>query len=194
MRRPLLWRSSAGPPGPLGPCWLDPADRISEGETGPDGAVFVAPVLRSDSDACAVALVPLIAALQRNGIRARAGLHLLGHADRLELGSLRAWIAVESIPDEAHYDPAVHGVDLLCAALGVRLRTGEPVVICNGPPSRACGLIYKASAWRAGVACACGFRRGAPRWTPTPPTIVSPTASHRRLLDELLLAHGRHRP
>ncbi len=138
-----------------------------------------------DEGTCAVALVaPGCTSLRVNGMRVESGLWLLCHADRVELGATTVWVALELAPEHVAYEPALHGTDLGCCRLKVKLRPGEPIVICCGTASHTCGMVFRAAAWGA-VCPNCGFDPAAERWTPP---ALQP---RRRRLDAFGLARGR---
>jgi hypothetical protein len=163
--------------------WSQHATPLRGGESTAFGALWLTPIPAAEREAgaCALLLIQDSArGAMRNGERIGPGLHLLRHADRIQLGAQDLWVSVQPEPEETTYDPASHGPDLFCPRLQLRLRPGDPVVICPGPPPRPCGLLYDARAWEAGVRCACGFEPGAPPWHP--PT----TVTTRRTLDALV--------
>jgi len=133
-------------------------------------------------DAIAAALVPeaLSGAARRNGVRAAAGLHLLAHGDRLELGENALWVSGATGAVPVAYDPEVHGADARCARTKALLAPGEPVVRCPGTPaSPACGLLFRASAWTVARCHGCGRDPAQRGWTP-------PVPKPRRTLHEHL--------
>ncbi len=162
-------RSACAEPVLLGPHAVPPrparAGRLDDG-------VIVAPS-RAASGAIGAILVPvnLSGRVLRNRVPLRAGLHAARHGDELHIGEQLYWLASDLAPEEATYDPALHGEDLFCHLTKARLRAGDPIVLCPGTQHAPCGLIQSARAWHAaaaaGLACsACGFRADAEEWRP----------------------------
>ena len=102
-----------------------------------------------------------------NGVRVLAGMHLVRHADRIEVGDDVFWVAAASVPREERYDPSVHGEDLFCFRTKARFAPGDPLVVCPGAPDKACGMMVAKRAWDIGLAChGCGWDPSAPEWQP----------------------------
>ena len=128
------------------------------------GAIAVLLVRHEPSDAISLNRVPV-----------PAGLYLLKHSDRIELGQQVFWAAVAPKVEEAMYDPAVHGVDVFCYLTKARLRVGQRLKICPGLDGVPCGAIYKAEAWDMAMQsvpsmpCAgCGYHQSTAEWQPPP--------------------------
>jgi hypothetical protein len=134
-------------------------------------AVLVLP-LEAVQGPVAVALVPdaLHGAARRHGLPLEAGLHLLRHADRVDLAGWMVWVAGDGAPEEVPYDEAVHGADQHCARTKAAIRPGELVVRCPGTRDRPCGMLFRADAWRLQLPChACRFDPRQPAWRPASP-------------------------
>jgi hypothetical protein len=102
-----------------------------------------------------------------NGLPVGPGMHVLRHADRLELGSLLVWLSADARPETTTYDPQRDGETVFCARTKVRLAAGDEIVRCPSVPGVDCDLIYRASAWEAALKChGCGFDRSARPWSP----------------------------
>jgi hypothetical protein len=110
-----------------------------------------------------------------NGIRISAGMHLLRHADRIEVTGLTYWISGELEVEATTYDPATHGEDVDCFLTKAPLSPGQLIKLCPGIPGVPCKLIYKAEAWDLamrpgnGISCPnCGFTPDSAGWQPPP--------------------------
>ncbi len=150
-----------------GPWWISATGvcAVDEAQASLDGAIL----LPGDSEGLALLVTsePLEGRLARNGQPLPAGIEVLRHGDRLELGDLRVWVSAAAVPIEAAYDPGLHGDEAFCARTRSRLRVGEPIVICPGTESTPCGALYKAEAWALGRRChQCGRAPGAAAWKP----------------------------
>lgn len=148
---------------------------------GNTDALLVSPVRRT-GDALGIVLVPggLKQPARRNGISLPCGLHVLRHADRLELSNECLWVSAAGSAEKTTYDPAIHGQDVFCLRSKARLTLGDRIVICPGREGAECGAVYKVTAWNIGAPChQCGFDPGAPQWKP-------PQSSQRSSLDALL--------
>lgn len=144
-------------------------------------SLMISPVARK-GDVLGIVLVPddLGGIATRNRLFIDGGLHVLRHADCLELGRNRLWVAVAEKGDETVYNPAVHGDDRFCPRTKARLVPNELVVVCPGTPQDECGALYKAAAWKINTPChQCGFDPGASPWEP-------PVSRPRNSLHELL--------
>lgn len=160
MSRLLLWRASAQPTPISGstPFTLD------------GSPLALHPLEPRRPDALAVLLVGRAADARRNGLALEPGLHLVRHADRVDAGPLAFWVAADCRPEETVYAPPRHPGDAFCARLRARLEPGEDIVICQGRPERACGLLYRKSAWLARPVCAsCGANAADAQWCPPGP-------------------------
>lgn len=111
--------------------------------------------------------------VSRNGIPVGPGMHLLRHADRLEVAGHRFWVSVAPSVKGAAYDPMVHGIDVFCYLTKARLKPGQQIKICPGMPGQSCGVIYKAEAWEMAMQseppmpCAsCGYHTRTAEWQP----------------------------
>jgi len=120
-------------------------------------------------NAIAVALVPrgISGRVLHNGYPVADGLHLLRHADELELGDNRLWLSGERAATEAPYDPVEHGEGTRCVRIKVLFQIGDRVTKCPGTPERPnCGLLFRSDAF-AGMPChGCGYDPGRPAWEP----------------------------
>lgn len=130
------------------------------------------------SGAIGAALVPdeRDRAVLLNGVPLRPGLHLVQHADCLNLDVQTFWFAAVRTVDETTYDPAVHGAELFCELTKARLEPGEPIVLCPGSPEQPCRAVFRRPAWELAMQsetmrrCAhCGFRPDESDWTPNEP-------------------------
>lgn len=151
------WRVS-----PAGVC---PADACA----GPEGGAVL---LAGGSGGIAALVTPewLEGCIARNGQPLPAGVQVLRHGDRLDLGGLRVWVSATVAPVETAYDPALHGDEAFCARTRSRLRPGEPIVICPGTEAAPCQALYKAEAWALGRRChQCGRDPRAAAWRPPVP-------------------------
>lgn len=173
-----LWHYNAGQPiaKTLEAClWLS-----ASGEAGDQprpGSVPIVPVHDCPGVLAAV-LVPddLAGYVVINGSPIASGLAATRHADCVEIDGQKFWTSGESSPQETDYSPAKHSADVFCFLTKARLREGEPITICPGPPGRPCGMIYKRAAWQTVVTQSgrfrcpnCSFDPQAPRWTPPIP-------------------------
>lgn len=111
-----------------------------------------------------------------NGSPVRNGLHLLRHADRLDLAGRSFWVSAESSLRRTQYAADHHGAEVRCGLTKARLREGQAIVICPGVPGTPCGVVYKAQAWDAVITanpqmkCThCGYRPGQSTWQPPIP-------------------------
>jgi hypothetical protein len=127
------------------------------------------------------ALVVAVSSSRRvslNGIPLAAGIHLLRHADRVDVDQQTYWISTQATIEEATYDPALHGEEVFCFMTKARLAAGQPIKICPGVPGTDCGVIYKAAAWDMAMQSStplkcpsCGYRPGQAEWHPPVPKI-----------------------
>jgi len=134
-------------------------------------AVLVLP-LEATQGPVAAALVPeaLDGIATRHGLPLEAGLHLLRHADRIDLAGWTVWIAGDGPPVEEPYDEAVHGAGQHCGRTRARLNPGELVVRCPGTATAQCGMLYRADAWRLHLPChSCRHDPKRPAWRPPAP-------------------------
>ena len=149
---------------PAGPVLVPVSDGAVEREDGILAVLVVVP------GGGATAPSPSAVVARVNGAGAPAGMHLLRHADRIEVGRTVYWVSSAGIPREQAYDPAVHGEDVFCFLSKVRFAPGDALVACPGTPQRPCGMLISKRALEAGLTChACGWNPDAPAWRPTPP-------------------------
>ena len=140
-------------------------------------AVIIQPVVPQDL-AIAVAHITSVSPaglVAVNGVPAACGLHVLRHADRLDVADCRFWISAEFVPERTRYAPATHGVEVRCCLTQTRLCAGQDIVICPGVPGTCCGAVYTARAWDTLVEqnprmkCPrCGYRPTTSVWQPPP--------------------------
>ena len=121
-----------------------------------------------------------------NGVPLAAGIHLLRHADRVDIDQQTFWISTQATVEETTYDPAVHGEEVFCFLTKARLTEGQPIKICPGVPGNDCGVIYKAAAWDMAMQSStplkcpnCGYRSGHAEWHP-------PELRTRKTIDGIL--------
>ena len=178
MRATLLW--ATGPDGTRRAVRCHLPIRIAASGTTP-AVILAAPAdadkvvlmpIEPRGDACAVALVPdaceSVALL--NGALVRCGFHVLHHADRLAVDGREIWVSIAAAPDEALYDPAVHGDPVYCLRTKARLAPGDRMIVCGGTARVECGMRYAAAAWGAGIPChACGASPEGDAWAPPEP-------------------------
>jgi hypothetical protein len=152
----------------------DVMDAASQPDVLLADAALAAPIAASDG-AIGVLLVrdETAESVSVNGIPVPSGLHLLRHADRLDVADRVYWVSAAPRVEEAAYDPAVHGPDVFCYLTKARLHPAQRIKICPGLPGQACGAIYKAEAWEMAMQseppmpCAsCGYHTRRAEWQP----------------------------
>ena len=159
----------------------------SRGEDPGHGNVLIVR-LDGKNGVCAAVLVPSKHGrpVRLNRVDLPPGMHLLSHKDRLDVGGITFWVSLRACAEQMAYDPEVHGEDCFCLRTKARLEPGEAIVICPGMPEMPCDMIFKASAWKAGVRCHnCRFDPSAPAWKPAAPK------EGRSVLDELFERAGQ---
>lgn len=205
MRSALLWKwSSASGPAQLVPepltepvhfprCFTPQGAAPRENGLGAAREVVLLPVDALDGGArgrlSAVLLVPdgCCESVRLAGARVAAGMHPVRHGDRLDLAGHELWVSTLCSGTEEPYGPE-HGPDRHCFRVKAKLKAGEPVVLCPGVPHAACGVLYKAAAWRTVPACSnCGHEPDAPAWAPPGPA----RGMERRSLRELFARAAR---
>jgi hypothetical protein len=133
----------------------------------PDNAAVV---LQQSINSLGIAalLVPdkLSGQLTLNGMFLAAGIHILHHGDEITRKDFRVWAAINDCVSETNYDPNIHGERVFCARTRNPLIAGQPIIICCGTPSNACGKIYSRSAWMDLKCPHCGFDPNQTGWTP----------------------------
>jgi hypothetical protein len=137
-----------------------------------DAEILIALTAAVTQGALAVALVPdeLERVAFLNGIALGSSMHVLRHADLLELSEKRVWVSTGATPTAIPYDVELHGRDVFCMRTKARLKPGEAIVVCPGTSRESCGMIYKAAAWETGLPCHhCRFDPKAPAWSPPVP-------------------------
>ncbi len=141
------------------------------------GEVLLVPVA-SNRHALTALIVPdgcsAIVSINRQPLA--RGLHEVGHGDRLDVGTLTAFLAEDQQAEVVAYDPALHGEDQRCARTKTRLKSGDRIVRCPG-----CNTVYSERAW--GLERPCEICRHDPTARPWEP----PPEQHGRCgLNELL--------
>jgi hypothetical protein len=121
-----------------------------------------------------------------NGVPLPAGLHVLRHADRVDVSPRSFWISTVTQVEETTYEPAVHGDDVYCFLTKARLSAGQTIKVCPGPPGTECGVVYTAAAWNLAMGAEsslkcpnCGYRPDQAKWHP-------PGPRNRKSLDDIL--------
>jgi hypothetical protein len=129
-----------------------------------------------------------------NGVAVPPGLHLLRHADRLDVAGRLHWVSQRCEVEHVEYDPAVHGDNVYCYLTKARLRPGQAIRICPGLAGSPCGALYTAEAWEMAMQsqppmpCAsCGYHRTKAEWSP-PPARVRPREPLAHRLQRLVAA------
>lgn len=151
-------------------CSQESIGAASDPRTSPPAVIVVG--IAPAGDAIAAALVPtaLAGEARRNGEPVAAGLHLLAHGDRIELGDNALWVNGATGAAPVAYDPEMHGADTRCARTKALLAPGERIVRCPGTPAHPrCGLLFRESAWRVARCHGCGHDPAQPGWTPPVP-------------------------
>lgn len=186
MRTPLLWSwpRAAGPAQLAREPLTAPVSLARQGR-----ALVLLPVDESGGGTSgrltAVLLVPdaFAGRVRLDRAPVGAGMHPLRHGAHLDFEGQELWVSTLCSGTEEPFGPEVHGPDRHCFRVKAKLKAGEPVVVCPGVPSAACGVIYKAAAWRTVQACAnCGHAPGEPAWAPP----AQAAGAERRSLRELL--------
>jgi hypothetical protein len=185
MRTIQIWTAEAGTtPAILAttePLWFSGSGAcVAEDLAAPPTADAIVLVAEEPSHGvCGVALVPdgISGRARLNGIRLGPGVHLLRHRDQMALDDQKIWFAIAAVPDEVAYDPDVHGESVFCLRTKARLKGGEAIVVCPGPPEAECGMLYRASAWGMGAPCHhCGAFPSREGWVPREPVSGSSLA------------------
>jgi hypothetical protein len=101
---------------------------------GPRPGVWLVPATKAAKRAAVAAIVHHAAAqsVSVNGRPLDAGIHQLGHADRLQLGPLTVWLAESRQAGVVVYDPAVHGAGQRCGRTKAPLHPSDRIVLCPG--------------------------------------------------------------
>lgn len=162
--------------------------RANDRGEDPDRSSVLMACLEGENGSCAAVFVPPKHGqpVRLNRVELPSGMHLLAHGDRLDVGGRIFWVSLRALAEETVYDPKIHGEDCFCFRTKARLEAGDATVICPGTPEMPCEMIYKASAWKAGVRCHnCRFDPSAPAWKPAAPR------EGRSVLDELLERAGQ---
>jgi hypothetical protein len=132
------WENGAPQKSPLdGAAWLTAAGLATadaQRAAEPRAGVLLVPAMTAGKRAAVAAIVHDAAAetVSVNGRPLDAGIHQLGHADQLQLGSLKAWLAESRQADVVQYDPAIHGAAQRCGRTKAPLRPGDRIVLCPG--------------------------------------------------------------
>ncbi len=151
--------------------------------------------LAGEGGALAAILVPPEAegAVLCDGGALCPGLHLIRHADQLEVDGQTFWVAASVSADVTTYDPAIHGDDVYCFVTKVRLHPGDEIVSCPGRPGVPCGIIYRRAAWEMALESdprfrcpGCRFDPSEGVWKPSVPEI----SSLKSFLEKARRAHG----
>lgn len=175
------------------PVWFSDGTQVPTEEQHP-GAIGIFPIGLLDG-VIGAALVPdeLDTHAALNGIPRRAGLHLLRHTDRLDLGEHSVWVAASSVVEVTNYVPAIHGEKAYCYLTKASLKPGQEIVACPAAPGKKCDAIYTQKAWDLAMSsetmrkCAnCGFSPHDSAWTPSTPKTKKPL---RELLQSLTDSH-----
>lgn len=169
------------------------ADGTSPGSVRPEALldeVIAMPIGPIAGAICAI-LVPdgMAGTVWKDRLPLRGGLYLLGPGTELKVRDQLYWIAADTTPEQTSYEPGTHGEDLCCHLTRAPLSPGEAIVVCPGLPGVACGLLYRATAWRtaveSGLACpACGYRQRDEEVSPRAPARDDRLSSLLHMLKE----------
>lgn len=171
----------------IAPLWLIGGDAAGVADQRCGSAVMIVPIQPS-RQAVAAALVPdaMSGEVSRDGIPLAAGLHELPHGARLEIDEATYWVSAESVPEEASYQPELHGRDVFCFYTKARLAAGDAITICPGTPGKICRVIYRRSSWETALQAPRPFKCPNCKFDPKQSQWQPPRKERRKSLDDLL--------